>query len=117
MKKLILVILVAFVASSSVFANGKKTPKTETAQQQLRNKIIALLKKPQFEIEKSDITANVEFLLNAKNEIVILVIDSEKEMIAEYVKARLNYRKINLDTPQPTNKTFRMTIKVLNPRA
>ncbi|OED37024.1 hypothetical protein AB832_05315, partial [Flavobacteriaceae bacterium (ex Bugula neritina AB1)] len=93
MKKLITVIIVAVIASASVFANDKSIG--ETAQQKLRKEIIELLERPHFKIEKSSIEAEIEFTLNAKNEIVILTVNSDKDIVENYVKSKLNYKKVN----------------------
>jgi len=115
MKKLILVIAVAILSSAQSFANDKNT--NETVQQKLRKEIIVLLDKPQFEVEKTNIIADIEFTLNAKNEIVVLNVDSEESIVSDYVKSRLNYKKVNLNTIKTSAKTFKMTLKVIRPQA
>jgi len=111
MKKLIVVIVI--LATATVFANDKKS--NETGNQKLREEISVLLEKPQIEIEKDSVEASIKFILNAKNEIVILTVDSEKEAIENYVKLRLNYQKVNFDSSRGKNKIFKMNLKILNP--
>jgi len=112
MKKLITLVLVAVLTSASVFANDKNTPETT---QNLRKEIIDLLDKPSFKIENENIEACIEFTLNAKNEIVILTVDSDKEAIESYVKSRLNYKKVSFISPQNGQRTFKIKLKVINP--
>ncbi len=114
MKKLI-VLVVAILATTQIFANDKNTE--ETTEQKLRNEIALLLDKPQFELESNEIKANIEFILNAKGEIVILTVDSEKEAVASFVKSRLNYKKVDTDNIRTGNKIFKIKLKVLNPEA
>ena len=114
MKKLIALTVAVFV-SVSMFANNNNP--NETVQQKLRKEIIALLESPQFEVENSDIIANIEFTLNTKNEIVVLNVESDEDMIAYYVKSRLNYQKVNFDGSKRGNINFKMTLKVVKPKA
>ncbi len=111
MKKLITVVIVAILASTSVFANDKNIG--ETVQQKLRKEIIELLEQPSFEIEKSSIEAEIEFTLNAKNEIVILTVDSDKDIVANYVKSKLNYKKVNSTIPNNEQRMFKMKLRVI----
>ncbi|WP_299218079.1 hypothetical protein [uncultured Aquimarina sp.] len=114
MKKLI-VLLVVVLASTQVFANDKNAE--ETNKEKLRSEIALLLEKPQIKLERNEINASIEFILNAKGEIVILNVDSEKEAIEDYVKTRLNYKKVDSDITRTGNKVFRLRLKVLNPEA
>ncbi|KAA1243875.1 hypothetical protein [Aquimarina sp. RZ0] len=112
MKKLIVLLAIVFLGTVQIFANDKNTP--ENAQQKLRKEIITLLDKPQIVVEQA-IKANIEFMLNAKNEIVILTVDSDKELIENYVKTRLNYKKINFEGSGTGNTIFNITLKVVKP--
>lgn len=114
MKKLI-VVLVAVLASTQIFANDK--PTKNTSVEKLRNEIVVLLDKPQIELDQKEIKASIEFILNAKSEIVILTVDSEKAAVEDYVKSRLNYKKIDFDVKATTNRVFKFSLKVLNPKA
>jgi len=114
MKKLI-VVLVAVLASTQIFANDK--PSKNTSVEELRNEIVVLLDKPEIKLEQNEIKANIEFILNAKGEIVILTVDSEKTAVEDYVKSRLNYKKVDSDVTTVTNKVFKFSLKVLNPKA
>ncbi|WP_298545428.1 hypothetical protein [uncultured Aquimarina sp.] len=114
MKKLI-VLVVAVLVSTQVFANDKNTK--ETNKEKLRSEIAVLLEKPQIKLERNEINASIEFILNAKGEIVILSVDSDKEAIDDYVKTRLNYKKVDADITRTGNKVFKLKLKVLNPEA
>jgi len=114
MKKLIVLLVVVF-ASTQIFANDKNTK--ETNKEKLRSEIAVLLEKPQIKLERNEINASIEFILNAKGEIVILSVDSDKEAIDDYVKTRLNYKKVDADITRTGNKVFKLKLKVLNPEA
>jgi len=113
MKKLI-VVLVAILASTQIFANDKAIKKT--SEENLRNEIVVLLEKPQIELDQKEIKASIEFILNVKGEIVILTVDSEKVAVEDYVKSRLNYKKVDSDVKATTNRVFKFSLKVLNPK-
>ncbi|WP_299260498.1 hypothetical protein [uncultured Aquimarina sp.] len=112
MKKLI-VLLVVVLASTQIFANDKNTK--ETNKQKLRSEIALLLEKPQIKLDRNEINASIEFVLNIKGEIVILNVDSEKEAVVDYVKNRLNYKKVDSDITRTGNEIFTLRLKVLNP--
>ncbi|MBW1297498.1 hypothetical protein [Aquimarina litoralis] len=114
MKKLI-VLAVAILTSTQIFANDKKAE--ETNEQKLRSEIALLLKRPEIKLDTDEIKANIEFIVNTNGEIVILTVDSEKEAIEEYVKFRLNYKKVGDNINKTGNKVFKLKLKVLNPEA
>ncbi len=38
----------------------------------------------------------ISFVLNTKNELVILTVDSENEEVSSYIKSKLNYQEMNI---------------------
>jgi ribosomal protein L7Ae-like RNA K-turn-binding protein len=46
--------------------------------------------------EEVDLTAQVRFTLNNESEIVVLSVDTENDILASFVKARLNYKKVDV---------------------
>ncbi|WP_025742403.1 hypothetical protein [Aquimarina pacifica] len=98
------------IVSSQVFANNTidANPK-----QQLRQEITTLLEAPKMDIEQNEVKANVEFTLNANGEIVVLTVNSEKMGVDDYVKGRLNYKKIKTNINTETGKIYRMRLKIL----
>lgn len=114
MKKLTLVFTVLILVSSQIFAsNDKKNNKTPN--QQLRNEISFLLKKPKIELVDQESNAHIQFTLNNKGEIVILSVDSDKETIESFVKNRLNYQKVAAGKHIKGNQIFQLKLKILKP--
>lgn len=111
MKKLTVLLVIAFLATSQLFANGKN-PK-EIVFKKLRNEIAHLLDSPQIKIDAPSAEAFIEFTLNNKNEIVILTVNSNKEGIENYVKTRLNYKKVDFEGYRIDQKNFRISLKIL----
>ena len=62
------------------------------------------------EIDKSS-TAQISFLINNKNEIVVISVESEIATFNKYAKNKLNYKKINLKNIKK-GEVFRMPIKI-----
>ena len=113
MKKLIVLLVVAVLATVQVFANDKTTKKN--SETTLRNEIVDLLDRPQIEVTSNEIKASIEFILNTKGEIVILTVDTERSEIENYVKSRLNYQKIDFNGIETKNKVFKFNLKILSP--
>ncbi len=110
MKKLT-VLLVAFVlGSTQLFATGG-TP--VDAEKELRNHIAVLLKSPEIKLDKEELKANIEFTLNSKKEIVVLTVNAEESIVTDYVKSRLNYKKVNSEISKIENKVFKIALKIL----
>ncbi|SHJ61522.1 hypothetical protein [Aquimarina spongiae] len=115
MKKLAVVVLAIVLGTSSLFASNENP--TKNAEKDLRNQIAVLLERPEIKVEKQELTADIEFVLNNKGEIVVLSVDAEKEIIEDYVKARLNYKKVDLENVKIGNKLFQLTLKIVKPQA
>ncbi|WP_025742967.1 hypothetical protein [Aquimarina pacifica] len=91
MKKLSKVIVVIFFVTTSVHA-GSST--LEMSEPELLKEIKQLLDKPSFAID-ADIEADVTFVFNSKDEIVVLSVDSKSQYAEGFIKSRLNYQKLN----------------------
>lgn len=91
MKKISLV-LVAFLLLSvgNVLANNHKP---ENSTKKISTQIHQMLEKNNFDIS-DDLTADVRFTINDKNEMVVLSVSTVNETLEGFVKARLNYKKI-----------------------
>lgn len=93
MKKLLIVFLVTVFSTLSTFSNNENPSKK--ADLELRNQIVKLLGNYKSTLEHT-IETKVSFLINQKGEIVVLSVDSEQELITNYVKRKLNYKKATL---------------------
>lgn len=116
MKNLIVVFtLVLFVVQGHATNDYHKIPKEE-----LRNEIISLLdKRPNINIAEEYIEARIVFTVNAKNQIVVLTIDAKEghTEIKNYIKSRLNYKKVKFDTTHTSSEKYEMNLKILRPKA
>jgi hypothetical protein len=109
MKKLS-AILIAFVLlmGTTAFAasNSEATFKSSVAQE-----IENLLKKHDLNLDQ-DVRANVTFIVNNENEIVVLSIDTDDKSIERFVKSRLNY--VKLESNITHGKEFTVPLKLLS---
>lgn len=109
MRKISLVLVAAMLLSTGnvLAGNSRKSnpPKTLSVQ------IGELLKKNSFKLEGGDMIAVVRFTLNNEKEIVVLSVDTENEVLEEFVKGRLNYKKVDL-TKFRKGRTYLVPIRI-----
>ena len=95
MRKLNLVVVAAMLlVTGNVLANkanGENPDKSLSAQ------ISAMLSENNFNEDQTDVTAQVRFTLNTEGEIVVLSVSTENDIMENFVKSKLNYKKVNLD--------------------
>jgi len=93
MKKLnVLLLAVAFTVSSVLSASTTPT-KADRPANPLSEQISDLLKDPIFEIE-DEVMAEVTFMVNDQQEIVVLTVGTENTTVESFIKNRLNYQKV-----------------------
>ncbi len=86
---------ISFLSMSSISAN-ETTPKDNNRV--LRAKIVNLLgdEIPVVLKKEKNLEVNISFMLNAKNEIVIVSVDAENTVIDSYIKNKLNYKVVQV---------------------
>lgn len=87
---------VLFVVGTLSANPGKNLEPTK----KLSTQIHELLKPNNFKVEDDDVIGNVRFTLNQEGEIVVLSVDTEDERFENFVKARLNYQKVELQNAE-----------------
>lgn len=110
MKKVIAVVLVLTLSVTTVFANNEKP--NLTGKEQLRTEIVKLLGQHQLKISESFVKAEISFLINRQNELVILSVDTENQTVAGFIKKQLNYKKLSIKELS-IMKTFKMPLKIV----
>ena len=103
MKKLSITLIAAMLfATGSIFANdftkGKEPAKSLSAQ------IGAMLKQNSFSFDEDGKTAEVVFILNNEKEIVVLSVNGADDSLDTFIKGRLNYQEVEMDTFEPGKK-------------
>lgn len=94
MRKISLILVAAMLLSAgNLFANDAKT--TDPSKS-LSTQIGDLLDDNPLIVEGNDLMANVRFTLNENHEIVILNVKTTDPVLESFVKARLNYQKVDM---------------------
>ncbi len=110
MKKLIVLFLGFTLSTTAVFANNDDS--VVTAKRELRLEIVKLLGNNEFPLTAAVAKAEISILLNSKNEIVIVSVKSENQLLEGYIKRKLNYKKVKVNTLKKM-KVYRMPIKII----
>jgi len=99
MKKLKLTIAVIALCLSTIVATATETKTvTSKSSKNLRSKIVKLLgdEAPTYLTDGNDVKAELSLMLNKKNQIVIVSVDSKSSLIDGYVKSKLNYQVVSV---------------------
>ncbi|WP_299254758.1 hypothetical protein [uncultured Lacinutrix sp.] len=104
-KMVLLVLAITFTGTLSATTNPDGLEPNVLA-----NEITALLKNPEFKVAE-DLKANVTFMLNKNNEIVVINVDTESEQLESYIKTRLNYSKLK-EGLVTTTKTYKIPVRI-----
>jgi len=110
MKKLI-VLFLGFTLSTTVLSANNNSPVVE-AKKELRAEIVKLLGNNEFPLTTAFVKAEISILLNSKNELVIISVKSENALLDSFIKRKLNYKKITVNTHRKM-KIYRMPIKII----
>ena len=111
MRKLSITLIAAMLFSAaSLFAN-ESNPTSEPTKS-LSEQIGELLKDNNFTDDACGNTAEVEFTLNSEKEIVVLSVNAADSKLDSFIKSRLNYKEVALDSFSAGKKyTVKVSIK------
>jgi hypothetical protein len=96
MKKLASIITIIAISLSTTFSSTAAEKEPSKITKKLRTEIVSMLgdRIPIILTESS--SAEVSFVINNKNEIVIISVDSKVSELNSYIKNKLNYKKIKV---------------------
>ena len=103
------VLAIALAIGSISYANTNSVDPVVKKPTSISQAVSKLLEKHNLELS-NELAAKVTFTVNANNEIVVLDVDSKNENLVNYVKSRLNYKK--LDAKATSGKMYFLPIKV-----
>lgn len=106
-KTLLIAFLIGF-ANISFASNDKPVEKKEIITS-ITKDVEKLLKKSDLALKTTE-TATVKIMINTKNEIVVLSVDTQNTEVDSFVKSRLNYKKVSTKT---ASDIFTLPIKIL----
>lgn len=104
-----LVLVVAITFSSAVSASTNPIEKSEPAT--VSETVGELLKNPEFKLNE-DVNAIVSIYINEQDEMVVISVDTENELVAKYIKNRLNYKKLSKEV-FGYNKSYKVPVKMV----
>ena len=91
LKSIIAVIAISLATTFSTVAEDKKSKKIT---ENLRTEIVTMLGNSiDIELKKTSI-AEISFMINNKNELVVISVDSKETDFQSFVKSKLNYKKV-----------------------
>jgi hypothetical protein len=112
MKKLKILVL-AFALFAMNMSAAVIEPVKPTAK--LRAEIVALIGTDcPFEFNKDACTAEVLFTINLKGEIIVLTVTSKNPETDNYIKSKLNYRKVNFPVKKE-GTLYILPIRIVKP--
>ncbi|MGB7393422.1 MAG: hypothetical protein WA913_03415 [Pricia sp.] len=111
MRKLSVVLVAAMLLSAGNLVANDVT--TVDPLKSLSAQIGNLLKDNNFNRDAAELTAQVRFTLNDQHEIVVLSVDTDDSVLERFVKSRLNYRKVELDTYKE-GKLYTIPVRIVS---
>jgi hypothetical protein len=95
-KTIIAVIAFGLLTVLPTSANTNTEPSNKEAKTILRTKIVSLLGNHSYDLSDKTLEAQVSVMLNNKNELIVVSVNSKSETITNYVKSKLNYKIITV---------------------
>ncbi len=104
-KSSVLLLFVSALFSTSAIADTSPPTPDET-KSQLRAEVLKYINDVDLELIDGREVATVSFMVSAKNEIVVLYVESENDDISSIIKRRLNYKKVKTHLKDKNQKYF-----------
>lgn len=111
MKALKMFVLAVAITFSSVLS-ASTNPIKEVEPKTVTQTVGELLKNPDLQIS-SEVYAIVDLVINEDNEMVVLNVDTTHENVENYIKYRLNYKKLSKEAIG-NNRSFKVPVKIIN---
>lgn len=111
-KTLKMLVLVAIIAFSSTVSASTNLSEKDDEPNLISETVSKLLERPYFQLNE-DINTKVEIAINKDKEIVVLSVDTKDKKVENYIKSRLNYKKIPNDVIVDGIEHYTIPIKML----
>lgn len=103
-------IVLAFLLVSVTSLTAAEKPVAESnVNSKVSEEIATLLKSPSFVVAE-EMNAFISIVVNDENEIVVLSVDSDNKQLENFVKARLNYKKLTTTISEGSHFTVPLKI-------
>ena len=111
MKNLKTIITIIAISLATTFSTNATENNPNNVNKKLRTEIASILGEIiPLEIYKSS-EAEVSFIINNKNEVVVISVDSSSKEFTSFVKNKLNYKKIN-EIGAKKGEIYKMPVKI-----
>ncbi|WP_431158724.1 hypothetical protein [Winogradskyella poriferorum] len=110
MKTLKMSVLAVAIAFSSVLS-ASTNPIKKAEPKSVSESVGEFLKNPDLQLS-SDVSAIVDIIINENDEMVVLNVETDNESVENYIKGRLNYKKLSKETIG-YNKSFKVPVKLI----
>ncbi|WP_298777794.1 hypothetical protein [uncultured Polaribacter sp.] len=111
MRNLKSIIAILAISLSTVFSINATEKKPTKITKELRSEIISLIGKNIPLVLKSTSSAEISFMVNNKNELIVFSVDSKEKEFNSYIKTKLNYKKVNVKGTKK-GEIYRMPVKI-----
>lgn len=111
MKNFKTIITVIAISLSTIFSTVAIEKNPSDTNKNLRSKIVPMLGTEILLDVKNDCKAEVSFLVNNQNELIVISVDSKVTGFSSYVKSKLNYKKIDIKGIKK-GEVYKMPIKI-----
>lgn len=108
MRKFSLLFVAMLLSVGTLFANADK-PKNPNKN--LTTQIGGLLDNNSLIVNHNDLTAKVKFTVNRDQEIVVLSVETDSDVLEQFVINRLNYQKVQLQEYRE-GKTYTLPVRI-----
>lgn len=108
MKNFKMFLVIALFATSTVLT-ASTNPTRADKPTTISTEVSKLLAEPGFEVETA-IDAAVTLMVNGQNELVVVSVDTKDEAVANFIKQRLNYKKVAVNQSQ---ETFNVPVRII----
>jgi len=110
MKTIKTLLLIVALTFSSVLVASTNVEDKRAESVAITEEIGKLLQNPSFLVDE-EITAYVKVTINKNNEFVVLSVDTEDFFVENYIKSRLNYKKLPV-TLNDVGRTFIVPVRI-----
>lgn len=110
-KTTLAIIAISISTIASISANTTEPTKGDLAKKTLRAKIIQLLGNHPYDLKSDVLKADVAIMLNNKNELVVVSVESDNDQLDNFVTGKLNYKKVIIKGIAP-GTIYKVPVKI-----
>lgn len=111
MRKLKSIITIIAISLATTFSTTATEKEPSKITKELRTELVSMLgNKIQVELKEST-TGEISFMVNNKNEVIIISVDSKVDEFNSMVKNKLNYKKITVKGVKK-GEIYRIPVKI-----